>query len=125
MARDAEVWSQASKKVIEVVRTEALARCEGTGLDRPVEEIASMALRAGGQGAMGLEMRVCPKCGDTLHPLGFTHHVKKCNGTRTKYNILTRSKTCSICGVAKRDELNLPAPVRRRRIIGKRAPGAR
>ena len=71
---------------------------------------------------MELDMRVCPKCGDTLHPLAFTHHVKKCNGTRTNYNILTRSKTCSICGVAKRDELNLPAPVRRR-IIGKRAPG--
>ena len=54
---------------------------------------------------MGLDMRVCPKCGDTLHPLGFTHHVKKCNGTRRKYNILARSKVCSVCGISMNREM--------------------
>ena len=89
-----------SEITVEAVKLEATARCEGAGLDRPAEEIANLVLKAGGQGAMGLDMRVCPKCGDKLHPLGFTHHVKKCNGTRRKYNILVRSKVCSVCGIS-------------------------
>ena len=114
-----------SERAVEVVRLEATARCEGADLDRPAEEIANLAKKAGDQGAVGLDMRVCPKCGDTLHPLGFTHHVKKCNGTRRKCNIPIRSKVCSVCGIsmnresiprhetmcrARRDALNSPAP---------------
>ena len=83
---------------------------------------------------MGLDMRVCPKYGDTLHPLGFTHHVKKCNGTRRKYNILMRSKVCSVFGIsmnresiprheamcrARRDALN-PSKLVKSRIPEKR-----
>ena len=49
---------------------------------------------------MGLDMRVCPKYGDTLHPAGFTRHVKKCNGTRRKYTIMIRSKVGSVCGIS-------------------------
>ena len=79
---------------------------------------------------------MCPKCGDTLHPLGFTHHVKKCNGTRRNYNILMRSKVYNVCGVsmnresmprheamcrARGDALNPPKLVKRR-ITGKKAP---
>ena len=88
---------------------------------------------------MGLDMRVCPKCGDALHPLGFTHHVKKCNDTRRNYNILMRSKVCSVCGTnmhresiqrheamcrARRDALN-PSRLVKRRITGKKLPWAR
>ena len=58
-----------------------------------MEEIANLALKAGGRGAMGL-------VGDTLHPLGFTHHVKRCNGTRRNYNIVMRSKVCNVCGIS-------------------------
>ena len=105
MARDKETWKKASEITVEAVKLEATARCEGAGLDRPVEEIANQALKAGGWSAMGLDMRVCPKCGDTLHPLGFTHHVKKCNGTRRKYNILARSKVCSVCGISMNREM--------------------
>ena len=137
VARDKETWNQASEEVVETVKSEATARCEGMGLDRPVEEISSLALRAGGLGAMARDMRVCPKWRETLHPLGFTHHVKKCHGTRRKYHILIRSKVCSVCGVsmnresiprheamcrARRDALNPPTPVTRR-ITGKKAPG--
>ena len=135
VARDKETWENVRGNPGSG-EMEATARCEGAGLDRPAEEIANLALQAGGQGSMGLHMRVCPKCGDTLHPLGFTHHVKKCNGTRRKYNILTRSKVCSVCGISMfresipmhaamcgaSDALNPPAPVRRG-ITGKRAPG--
>ena len=99
VARDKETWKKASERTVEAVKLEATARCEGAGLDRPTEEIATLALKAGGLGAIGLDMRVCPKCGDTPHPLGFTHHVKKCNGTRRNYNILMRSKVCSVCGI--------------------------
>ena len=137
VARDKETWKKASEITVEVVTLETTARCEEAGLDRPAEEITNLALKAGGRGTMGLDMRVCPKCGDTLHPLGFTHHVKKCNGTRRKYNILMRSKVCSVCGIsmnresiprheatrrARRGALNPATPVRRR-ITGKRAPG--
>ena len=120
VARDKETWKKASERTVEAVKLEATARCEGAGLDRPVEEIANLALKAG-----------------TLHPLGFTHHVKKYNSKRRKYNILIRSKVCSVCGIsmnresipryettcrARRDALNPPAPVRRR-ITRKAAPG--
>ena len=91
---------KASEITVEAVKLEAIARCEGAGLDRPAEEIANLALKLGGGSAMGLDMRVCRACGDTLHPLGFTHHVKKCNGTRRRYNILMRSKVCSVCGIS-------------------------
>ena len=136
VAKDKETWERASARTVETVKSEATAKCEGAGLDRPVEEIANLALKAGGRGAMGLDMRVCPKCGDTLHPLGFTHHVKKCNGTRRNYNILMRSKVCNVCGIsmnresmprheamcrARRDALNPPKLVKRR-ITGKKAP---
>ena len=39
-----------------------------------MEEIASLAANAGVQGAMGLD-----ESRDTLHPLDFASHVKKCN----------------------------------------------
>ena len=91
-ARDKDIWERASAETVETIKLEVTAKCEGAGLDRPIEEIANLALKAGGRGAMGLDMRVCPRCGDTLHPLGFTHHVKKCNGTRRNYNILTRQQ---------------------------------
>ena len=43
-------------------------------MERPVEKISSLAANAGVQGATGLgESR------DTLHPLDFASHVKKCN----------------------------------------------
>ena len=82
---------------------------------------------------MGLDLRVCPECGDTLHPL----HVKKFNGTRRKYNILIRSKVCSVCGIsmnresiprheamcwARRDALN-PPDTGEEKNYRKEAPG--
>ena len=95
-------------------------------MERPVEEIASLAANAGrGPGCGGLGQ----ESGDTLHPLGFASHVKKCN-------VLKRSKTYSICGVsinresiqkhetacrARREEVNPVAPVCGR-ITGKRPP---
>ena len=142
LARDKETWKKASERTVEAVKLEATARFEGAGLDTPVEEIANLALKAGGRGAMRLDMRVCPKCGDTLHPLGFTHHVKKCNGTRRNYNILMQSKVCSVCGIsmnresiprheamcrARRDALNPPKAkekTEKRRHDGKKRHGA-
>ena len=59
VARDKETWEKASERTVETVKLEATARCEGAGLDRPVEEIASLALKAGSRGAMGLDMREC------------------------------------------------------------------
>ena len=76
MERCGEKQRKLEKVSEKAVKSGAIARGEGMGLD---------TLRAGSQGAMGLDMRVCPKCGDTLHPLGFTHHV---------------SKVCSVCGVS-------------------------
>ena len=70
VARDTDTLKKASERTVDAVKLEASARCEGAGLDRPVKEIANLALKAGGRGAMGLDMRVCPKCGDTLHPSG-------------------------------------------------------
>ena len=79
----------------------------------------------------------CVPSAETLHPLGFASHVKKCNGTRRTYNILTRSKACIICGTsmnrepiqsheaacsAKREDLKPAEPVKRR-ITSKRPPG--
>ena len=58
MARDKETWNKASEIAVEVVKLEATARCEGAGLDRPAGEIANLALKARGKGAMGLDMRV-------------------------------------------------------------------
>ena len=137
VARDVRTWAQVSKRVDEEVKREVTASCVGTGMERPVEEIASLAADAGVQGVMCLGTKVCPKRGDTLHPLGFANHVKKCDGTRRNYHIMKRSKTCSICGVsmnresigrheapcrAKREDLKPAGPVRRR-ITGKRPAG--
>ena len=92
-------FGKTSEITVEAVKLEATARCEGAGLDRPAEEIANLALKAGGRGAIGLD-RECVLNAATLHPLGFTHHVKKDKGTRRKYNILMRSKVCSVCGIS-------------------------
>ena len=135
-AKNKEIWEKASAETVETIKMEVTAKCEGVGLDRPVEEIANFALKAGGRGAMGLDMRVCPRCGDTLHPLGFTHHVKKCNETRRNYNIVMRSKVCNVCGIsmsresmprheamcsARLEALNPPKLVKRR-ITKKNSP---
>ena len=48
VARDKETWKKAPELTVEAVKLEATARCEGAGLDRAVEEIANLALKAGG-----------------------------------------------------------------------------
>ena len=58
VAKDKETWERASVRTVENVKLEATAKCEGAGLDRPVEEIANLALKAGGRGAMSLDMGV-------------------------------------------------------------------
>ena len=63
-------WRNVAPKKVDVqTKSEATARCEGTGLERPAEGIASLAADAGVQGAMGLGIKVCPKCGDAA-PVG-------------------------------------------------------
>ena len=135
--KNKEIWEKASAETVETIKLEVTAKCEGAGLDRPVKEIANLALKAGGRGAMGLDMREGPRCGDTLHPLGSTHHVKKCNGTRRNYNIVMRSKVCNVCGTsmsresmpkheamcrARLEALNPPKLVKKRITKKKTAP---
>ena len=126
MARDQVTWKKAPERTVEAVKLEATARCEGAGpgqTRRRDREPGSESRRPGRNG-FG-------------HESASTHHVKKCNGTRRKHNILMRSKVCSVCGIsmnresipgheamcrARRDALNPPKLVKRR-TTGKRAPG--
>ena len=39
-----------------------------------------MAAAAAGTGQGGLQFRVCSKCGDSIHPFGFSRHVRGCTG---------------------------------------------